>query len=101
MVESILNPNPTNNIATIDYSYTPVEGGIPNDFSVDSNSVHVEVISVDIEVTKLSEPTIVNPGEELIYTIKLVNNGPFPSENMVLTDDVPASIINIHIFYLY
>ncbi|OFU26590.1 hypothetical protein HMPREF3075_17370 [Clostridium sp. HMSC19B11] len=94
VVESIPNPNPTNNIATIDYSYTPVEGGIPNDFSVDSNSVPVEVISADVEVTKLSEPTIVNPGEELIYTIKVVNNGPFPSENVVLTDDVPASIIN-------
>ncbi|MGO0916408.1 hypothetical protein ACTPEM_25290, partial [Clostridioides difficile] len=26
--------------------------------------------------------------------IKVVNNGPFPSENVVLTDDVPASIIN-------
>ncbi|KAB1916902.1 DUF11 domain-containing protein [Clostridioides difficile] len=94
VVESIPNPNPTNNIATIDYSYTPVEGGIPNDFSVDSNPVPVEVISADIEVTKLSEPTIVNPGEELIYTIKVVNNGPFPSENVVLTDDIPASIIN-------
>ncbi|HBG0248797.1 TPA: DUF11 domain-containing protein [Clostridioides difficile] len=94
VVESIPNPNPTNNIATIDYSYTPVEGGIPNDFSVDSNPVPVEVISADIEVTKLSEPTIVNPGEELIYTIKVVNNGPFPSENVVLTDDVPASIVN-------
>ncbi|WP_236877338.1 recombinase family protein, partial [Clostridioides difficile] len=94
VVESIPNPNPTNNIATIDYSYTPVEGGIPNDFSVDSNPVPVEVISADVEVTKLSEPTIVNPGEELIYTIKVVNNGPFPSENVVLTDDVPASIIN-------
>nr|SUY24756.1 cell surface protein [Clostridioides difficile] len=77
VVESIPNPNPTNNIANIDYSYTPVEGGIPNDFSVDSNPVPVEVISADIEVTKLSEPTIVNPGEELIYTIKVVNNGPF------------------------
>ncbi|HEK8990617.1 TPA: DUF11 domain-containing protein [Clostridioides difficile] len=94
VVESIPNPNPTNNIANIDYSYTPVEGGIPNDFSVDSNPVPVEVISADIEVTKLSEPTIVNPGEELIYTIKVVNNGPFPSENVVLTDDLPASIIN-------
>ncbi|EGT4674947.1 DUF11 domain-containing protein [Clostridioides difficile] len=94
VVESIPNPNPTNNIANIDYSYTPVEGGIPNDFSVDSNPVPVEVISADIEVTKLSEPTIVNPGEELIYTIKVVNNGPFPSENVVLTNDVPASIIN-------
>ena len=94
VVESIPNPNPTNNIANIDYSYTPVEGGIPNDFSVDSNPVPVEVISADIEVTKLSEPTIVNPGEELIYTIKVVNNGPFPSENVVLTDDVPASIVN-------
>ncbi|VIF17781.1 cell surface protein [Clostridioides difficile] len=94
VVESIPNPNPTNNIANIDYSYTPVEGGIPNDFSVDSNPVPVEVVSADIEVTKLSEPTIVNPGEELIYTIKVVNNGPFPSENVVLTDDLPASIIN-------
>ncbi|HID9825343.1 TPA: SdrD B-like domain-containing protein [Clostridioides difficile] len=94
VVESIPNPNPTNNIATIDYSYTPVEGGIPNNFSVDSNPVPVEVISADIEVTKLSEPSIVNPGEELIYTIKVVNNGPFPSENVVLTDDVPDSIIN-------
>ncbi|CZR97236.1 Translocon-associated protein beta (TRAPB) [Clostridioides difficile] len=93
-VEGIPNPNPVNNIATIDYSYTPVEGGIPNDFSVDSNPVPLLVITADIEVTKMSEPDVVNPGEELMYTIKVINNGPYPSENVILTDNIPASILN-------
>ncbi|RDY26564.1 DUF11 domain-containing protein [Romboutsia weinsteinii] len=94
LVISIPDPNPIDNIATIDYSYTPVEGGIPGNFSVDSNPVPLEVITADIAVVKTSEPTIVNPGGELTYTIEVVNNGPFPSENVVLTDSIPATVLN-------
>ncbi len=92
-VESIPNPNPINNIASIDYTYTPVEGGIPNNYTVDSNPVPLTVVSADLEVIKVSDPTTVNPGQELVYAIDVRNKGPFPAENVVLTDSIPVSII--------
>lgn len=95
VVESIFNLNFINNIVNIDYFYIFVEGGILNDFLVDFNLVFVEVILVDIEVIKLFEFIIVNLGEELIYIIKVVNNGLFLFENVVLIDDVLVFIVNL------
>ncbi|MCC3868660.1 DUF11 domain-containing protein, partial [Terrisporobacter mayombei] len=97
-VEGIPNPNPAINTATIDYSYTPVEGGIPGNFSVDSNPVPLEVVSVpgeaDIAVTKQSNEPVAVPGETLSYTIVVTNLGPSNAQSVLLTDSIPSSILN-------
>ena len=96
-VEGIPNPNPAINIATIDYSYTPVEGGIPLTFSQDSNPVPLLVEEVpgeaDVSVVKTASPNPVAPGGVLTYTIVVSNAGPADAENVVLTDSIPSSII--------
>lgn len=86
--------NPTRNSATIDYSYTPVEGGIPSEFSVTSNEVPVLIAGslADISVTKTASPTSVRPGEPLTYTITVANAGPSSAENVMLTDSIPANL---------
>ncbi|WIV12926.1 SdrD B-like domain-containing protein [Proteiniborus sp. MB09-C3] len=94
-VDSVPVPNPTLNAATMDYSYTPVEGGIENNYTVNSNTVPLEVLaSADISVIKTANPNPVNAGEMLIYTINVSNAGPSDAQNVALTDTIPPEIIN-------
>ncbi len=93
VVRSIPAPNPALNHATIDYSYTPVEGGIPGEYHVISNEVPVLVgASADVSVVKTAAPSPVEPGDALTYTVTVANAGPSPAENAVLTDAVPSEL---------
>jgi uncharacterized repeat protein (TIGR01451 family) len=97
-VEGIPDPNPTNNVAAVDYSYTPVDGGIPEDFSEESNQVPLLVVDIpgdaDIGVMKQSDTPNAIPGQMLTYTMIVSNTGPADAENVLLTDDIPADILN-------
>ena len=97
-VEGIPNPNPAINTATIDYSYTPVEGGIPLTFEEESNEVPVlveeEPGTADIAIVKSANPNPVTPGEMLTYTLVVSNLGPSLAESVLVTDSIPSSILN-------
>lgn len=94
--DSIPAINPTLNHANMRYSYTPVEGGIPQDFEVETNEVPVTIAGelADISITKSASPSPLQPGEPLTYTIIVRNVGPSISENVVLTDTIPADLLN-------
>ncbi|WP_461612151.1 SdrD B-like domain-containing protein [Clostridium sp. Marseille-QA1073] len=95
VVNTVPTPNPTINTATINYSYTPVEGGIENNFTVNSNPVPLEVrapVVADISVIKTGSPNPVMSGETLTYTIDVSNLGPSDAQNVVLTDAIPPEI---------
>jgi uncharacterized repeat protein (TIGR01451 family) len=95
-VTSVPNPNPALNSATISYSYTPVEGGIPGEFNVTSNEVPVQVgTQADVSVVKTANPAPGVPGGMLTYTIVVENAGPSAAENVVLTDTIPANLLNV------
>ena len=95
LVTSIPSPNPAINRANITYSFTPVEGGIPVVFHVTSNEVPISaVVAADISVVKTASPSTVQPGVMLTYTITVANAGPSPAENVVLTDVIPAGLMN-------
>lgn len=94
--DSIPAINPTLNHANMRYSYTPVEGGIPQEFEVETNEVPVTIAGelADISITKSASPSPLQPGEPLTYTIIVRNVGPSISENVVLTDTIPADLLN-------
>ncbi|AFS78893.1 repeat domain-containing protein [Gottschalkia acidurici 9a] len=93
-VQSVPVPNPTLNTATINYSYTPVSGGIEGMYTVNSNTVPLNVVaSADVAVVKTATPNPVNPGELITYTINISNAGPSDAQNVVLTDVIPSNII--------
>lgn len=95
LVTEVPVPNPALNSATINYAYTPVEGGIPGEYEVISNEVPVTVAtSADISVVKSAQPSPVEPGAELTYYITVSNAGPSPAVNILLTDDIPSELIN-------
>lgn len=95
-VDSIPAINPTLNHANMRYSYTPVEGGIPQEFNVETNEVPVTIAGelADISVTKTANPSPFRLGEPLTYTIVVHNAGPSVSENVVLTDTIPNGLSN-------
>lgn len=91
LAESVPAQNPTLNQAVVNYSYTPVEGGIPAEFEVESNEVPVLVTGTlaDLSVTKTGSTTI-QQGQRLTYTLTVTNAGPSSAENVVLTDTPPT-----------
>lgn len=95
MVSAIPMPNPALNRATVTYSYTPVEGGIPGVFNVTSNEVPVQVGALaDLSVVKTVAPNPVQPGRTLVYTIMVANAGPSSAENVTLADAIPSNLLN-------
>lgn len=98
MAEFVPEENPTINTAMVNYSYTPVEGGIENEYMTQTNEVLVEIVQpvneADIAITKTANSNAINPGETIRYTITVVNNGPNRAENVIITDDIPNEILN-------
>ncbi|MEG2194369.1 MAG: SdrD B-like domain-containing protein, partial [Terrisporobacter sp.] len=87
---SIPSPNPTNNIATVNYSYTPVVGGIPNTFKVQSNPTPVTINNATLLTTKTVDNAYAKIGDTLTYTITAKNTGNVPATNVVMTDPLQA-----------
>ena len=50
--------------------------------------------STDIQITKSDSPDPVNPGQSLIYTLIVTNNGPSNAINVTLTDNISSKIQN-------
>ena len=95
VAEFIPSPNPTINYATITYSYTPIEGGIENEYTVNSNEFSVNIdSSADVAITKTANTNPVSIGETLLYTINIINNGPSVAQNVVVTDAISSDILN-------
>ena len=95
IAEFVPNPNPTINTAIITYSYSPVEGGIENEYTVESNEYAIDIVaSVDLAVTKTANTNPISIGETIIYTITIVNNGPSNAEDVIVNDVISADILN-------
>ncbi|APW61472.1 beta strand repeat-containing protein [Paludisphaera borealis] len=46
--------------------------------------------AADVQVTVVPDPSTVYAGDNLSYTINVINNGPSPSSGVILTNTVPA-----------
>jgi len=69
--------NPIINSAEMSYYYSPVDGGIQNQYTVTSNDVEVEIIYADLSVTKTVDHSTIQPRQTLTYTITVTNNGAY------------------------
>ncbi|MDR1703757.1 MAG: DUF11 domain-containing protein, partial [Clostridiales bacterium] len=86
--------NPAVNSAAVTYSYSPVNGGIPDVYNRTTNPVSIRILQADISVTKTSYPNPVQAGTRITYTVSVVNNGPTEAQSVVLTDTPPEAIEN-------
>ena len=55
--------------------------------------VEVEALA-DVMITKTAQPRSVNPGDTLTFTLLAANRGPSTAEDVVVTDNLPAGLIN-------
>ncbi len=46
----------------------------------------------DVWVEKIASPNPVEPGQTLVYTITVTNNGPYTATNVIVTDTLPAGL---------
>lgn len=58
----------------------------------DTDDALVDVLSADLAITKIGDPTPVNAGAQLTYTITVDNNGPNDATGVVVTDTLPAGV---------
>ncbi len=78
---------PIANSATTD-SDTPDPDSSNND---DDTSTDVDRIA-DLAVSKTADPTTVTPGGQVIYTIRVTNDGPSSATNISVTDPMAAGL---------
>jgi uncharacterized repeat protein (TIGR01451 family) len=57
----------------------------------DVSNTDVRGPEADLEVTKADQADPVTVGDNIVYTINVVNNGPASATNITVTDDVPAN----------
>ena len=94
-VMSIPVVNPIVNTATMVYTYTIVQGGIPRARSVLSNQAALDIYdSADIALIKTSYQSTVTPGDVITYALEVINNGPSLARRPLLVDNLPSQVKN-------
>ncbi|WP_242269080.1 DUF6923 family protein [Bacillus cereus group sp. BfR-BA-01352] len=69
-------------------SLGPASDGEVEDYILQVNNV------ADLMVVKSNSLNPVLPGQQVVYTIQVTNNGPDAAQGVTLTDDIPAEILN-------
>ena len=79
-----------NNTATVNYNYTPVQGGIPNAFTQTSNNTPLDIVGAYLDIVKTADKQYANVGDTITYTLTATNLGSSTANNVVFTDPIPA-----------
>jgi uncharacterized repeat protein (TIGR01451 family) len=87
-VEDGDTPDPSDDIedCAIAVSLTSVRGTV----AIPHDNISVKAIP---KITKVSQPLLALPGDEVQFTITVANTGKQPISNIVITDHVPASFM--------
>lgn len=64
-----------------------------------SATTTVLVRSADLTVTKVADSEGVNAGDNITYTITVINNGPFAADNATLSDTLPGNSTFVSLTY--
>ena len=60
-----------------------------NDTSNNSDDAAVDAIAADLEIDKTVDNPAPNLGDEVVWTITVINNGPDAAENVIVNDALP------------
>lgn len=84
-----MTQTPVTNFATLDYTVNdPVRGNV--DFSENTNTVSIDIISNRMTVVKSVDKTYAVKGDKLHYTTVITNTGSLLKSDLVFTDPIPA-----------
>ncbi|WP_040329924.1 DUF7507 domain-containing protein, partial [Clostridium ihumii] len=87
-INTMPNPNPMPNTATIDYQYLVNPNGTPTGVTGNSNTVETAV--GDILVNKLVDKAFADLGDTITYTVTVNNPGVASISNVLFTDALPS-----------
>lgn len=79
-----MTETPVTNFATIDYT------ALENDFSEDTNTISLPIISNRLTIVKEVDKAVAVKGDILHYTNTITNTGTLEKANLVFTDNIPA-----------
>ena len=87
--------NPIVNTATMVYTYTIVQSGIPHVRSVLSNQAELDIYdSANLVLIKTADQSTVMPGDIITYSLEIINNGPSLARKPLLVDNLPSQVKN-------
>ncbi|WP_242241982.1 DUF6923 family protein [Bacillus cereus group sp. BfR-BA-01309] len=86
--DNLINQNAGTPTSVDTRSVGPASDGEVEDYILQVNNV------ADLMVVKTNSLTPVLPGQQVVYTIQVTNNGPDTAQDVTLTDDIPAEILN-------
>ncbi len=81
--------SPVTNFATLAYTVNDPARG-PVNFSEDTNTISLPVVSNRITVVKSVDKTVAAKGDNLHYTSVITNTGTLNKINLVFTDQIPV-----------
>ena len=62
------------------------------DLSYNSSEASVIPLESDLEISKIVDNSTPNVGDEVIYTIKVINKGPDPAKEVVVDEELPEGL---------
>jgi uncharacterized repeat protein (TIGR01451 family) len=72
---------------TVEISTTTPETNYRNNRDSDPTDV-----STNVAITKTGSPNLVTPGDQLVYQLAYINDGPAVAENVVVSDTLPPEV---------
>ena len=92
-IRGTIAPTATESIAnTVVVSFTAPNGDPANNSATITTPICEA--AADIAVNLTASPDPVAPGERLTYTVIITNQGPAPTQTVILTDTVPAGLLD-------
>ncbi|MFR2584983.1 MAG: DUF6923 family protein [Bacilli bacterium] len=92
LIRGIVNSDAQGNIQNTVTVTSPTPDPDPGN-NTDTDDTPVQTLA-DLMLSKTADSDIVNAGGTLIYTIKITNNGPSDSQNVILEDIIPPELQN-------
>lgn len=89
---SEIPPNVYNNKATAKYYYQVGNNTTQRSTTIISNTVVANAVKAMLEVSKSADRIEAQLEDEIIYTIKITNEGNVSANDMILTDDLPPQV---------
>ncbi|MGL4850379.1 MAG: DUF7507 domain-containing protein [Clostridium sp.] len=92
LVNTVPNPNPISNTANVGYTYKPTPDKVVT-VTNPSPTTTTPVNYVDLsKMKKTSDPSYVERGDTITYTIVIPNNGNTAANNVMVSDSLPFGV---------
>jgi uncharacterized repeat protein (TIGR01451 family) len=94
-LEGTIDPTATGILSNTATVAPPIGAIDPNNTNNSATDTTTLSPTADLAITKTDGKATVNPGEAIVYTVRVTNNGPSTVTGATVTDTVPAAITGV------